>query len=111
MTTPQVAAIIALDEKRTPGEWVYSPERNTHDCCIHVKGATDKPYGYIEFGEGKGGIVGSSEWIWINDADAAFIAAAPKMVSIIRQQQAEIEALRKDAALTQQTQGEGHEQS
>ena len=54
----------------TSGDWIYSKHRDTHDSCIHTKDAVEE-YGYI--GE-KGGVVGSSEWIWISDEDGNFIA-------------------------------------
>lgn len=63
---------------RTPGPWVYSPDRNTHDCVIHAKDAKEE-FGYIS--PDNGGVVGSSEWIWIKPEDAILIAAAPDLLS------------------------------
>ena len=60
-------------EKATRGPWVYDKERHTHDCCIHAVDA-EEYYGYIHHNEGRGGVVGSSEWIWINHEDGEFIA-------------------------------------
>lgn len=59
--------------KATEGPWVYDKDRHTHDSCIHVADAKEE-YGYI--GPNRGGVVGSSEWIWIEDADGEFIANA-----------------------------------
>ena len=55
------------ERKHTALPWVYSKERDTHDYCIH-----SEEYGYID----EGGVVGSSEWIWITDEDAEFIVRA-----------------------------------
>lgn len=68
------------ETKFTPGPWVFSPQRDTHDCCIHTADAVEE-YGYIN--HGKGGVVGSSEWTWISDADAHLIAAAPDMYAAL----------------------------
>ena len=57
----------------TPGNWVYDSERDTHDSCIYVEGSTEE-HGYI--GPDNGGIIGSSEWIWVEDADGEFMAHA-----------------------------------
>lgn len=59
--------------KATKGPWVYDKSRDTHDSCIHTADAKEE-YGYI--GTGRGCVVGSSEWIWIEDADGEFIAHA-----------------------------------
>jgi hypothetical protein len=66
--------------KHTKGPWVYSPERSTHDCCIHTKDAKEE-CGYIS--PENGGVVGSSEWTWINEADAQLIASAPRLLEVI----------------------------
>lgn len=60
-------------EKATPGPWVYNKDRHTHDSCIYKADAKDK-YRYISNEDG--GVVGSSEWIWIKDEDGEFIAHA-----------------------------------
>lgn len=70
-------------DNATKGPWIYSPERHTHDCCIHQLNAKEK-YGNIDLDNG--GIIGSSEWIWINDADAIFIAAARRDISNLLQE-------------------------
>jgi len=59
--------------KITPGKWVYSPNRHTHDSIIHSENAIEE-YGQIT--NGNGGVIGSSEWIWIKEEDALFIADA-----------------------------------
>lgn len=76
--------------KATPRPWEYDADRNTHDCVIYQKGSSDKEYGYIE--HGKGGVVGSSEWIWLSAADAALIVLA---VNSYESMQAENARLRK----------------
>lgn len=65
--------------KYTKGEWVYSKDKDTHDYCIHLKNPK------IEFGQVSHahGIIGSSEWIWINDEDARLICGAPKMYELL----------------------------
>lgn len=68
--------------KGTPGPWVYSKKRHTHDCVIHTEKAREE-FGYIS--PENGGVIGSSEWIWINDADAKLIAAAPELLDACRQ--------------------------
>ncbi|MBZ9659735.1 hypothetical protein LB523_11835 [Mesorhizobium sp. ESP-6-4] len=60
--------------KHTPTPWVFSPGRHTHDCIIHAADADDSEYGYIL--PDKGGVVGSSEWIWLSDEDGEFIVRA-----------------------------------
>lgn len=55
----------------TKGKWIYDKSRNTHDSCVHVEGSKEE-YGYIK--PDRGGVIGSSEWIWIKDADGEFIA-------------------------------------
>jgi hypothetical protein len=55
-------------EKATPGEWEYSPDRHTHDFIIHQANPALTYSGQVE-----DGVIGSSEWIWIEDADAALI--------------------------------------
>lgn len=64
----------------TPGPWVFSPERDTHDSIIHTANAVEK-HGYI--GADNGGVVGSSEWIWIKDEDARLIATAPDLLEAL----------------------------
>lgn len=61
----------------TPGPWVYSPERHTHDSPIHrdvplplYNDGTPMTY----YGPHLGGVVGSSEWIWLTEADGKHIA-------------------------------------
>lgn len=126
MTTPQVAAILALDEKRTQGEWV-ALKHGLGSWAWRVTLSPDDAHGDIA-NVLAGLAARQNETVGHN---AAFIAAAPTMVSIIREQQAELEALREaaaealfemrhtvaprhsftdavdrlDAALTQQTQG------
>lgn len=60
------------------GEWVYDSKRHTHDFCIYVKGSITVR-GEIE----KGGVVGSSEWTWIEDADGEFIANAKQDIEFL----------------------------
>ena len=60
----------------TPWPWVYNPSRGTHDYCIHS--ASAGLFGTID---PKDGVVGSSEWIWIDEADAEFIAHSPQIIS------------------------------
>jgi hypothetical protein len=68
--------------KGTPGPWVYDSKRSTHDSIIHTVDAKEE-YGYIS--QDNGGVVGSSEWIWIKDADATLISAAPDMLKALEQ--------------------------
>jgi len=71
----------------TNGNWVFDSKRDTHDNCIYVEGSSDEKYGYIS----EGGVVGSSEWIWIKDADGEFIANAKQDIEFLL---AEIERLK-----------------
>lgn len=67
-------------EKHTPGPWLYSPERDTHDFCIHtLDPKMSGPHIHQD-----SGIVGSSEWTWINDADGYLIAAAPELLKALK---------------------------
>ena len=75
--------------RATPGPWVYSPERDTHDSPIHRANANEVSGGYI--GPDGGGVVGSSEWIWLEDHDGEFIAHAREDVPALV---AEVERLR-----------------
>lgn len=77
LTDAELAELRELAEKATPGPWVYSPERDTHDSPIHQDIPVGK-YGY--YGYDDGGVVGSSEWIWLKDDDAAFIARSREAV-------------------------------
>lgn len=72
----------------TKGKWVFDSKRDTHDCCIYVEGSVDR-HGFIWVGEG--GVVGSSEWIWIGDADGEFIANSKQDIEFLL---AEIERLK-----------------
>lgn len=73
----KIAALLAT---ATPGPWVYSPERHTHDSPIHTASAkSDRDY--IGPCSSDGGVVGSSEWIWLQDGDGNFIAAAPDIAA------------------------------
>ena len=57
----------------TKGRWVYQKRRHTHDYCIYsVEGAHWKDKSI----EHEQGVIGSSEWIWIEDNDANFIVNA-----------------------------------
>lgn len=75
----------------TPGPWEYDENRHTHDCPVYTKGAIEQ-YDYI--GPKWGGVVGSSEWIWLERTDGEFIAAAPTdirdLIDEVRRLRAEI---------------------
>ena len=71
----------------TKGNWVFDAKRHTHDSCIYVEGSTEEEYGYIS----ECGVVGSSEWIWIADADGEFIASSKQDIEFLL---AEIERLK-----------------
>lgn len=66
--------------KGTKGKWIYSPERDTHDCIIHSEFYKEE-FGYIS--NENGGVVGSSEWIWIDEYDALLISKAPEMLDML----------------------------
>ncbi len=75
--------------KATEGVWIYDPKRDTHDCCIYVEGLEptveyigDYPY-TLNLDLSNGGIVGSSEWIWIKDDDANFIVNAKQDIEFL----------------------------
>ena len=88
-------------ENATPGEWVYDPNLDTHDSCIYVKNSSPKPVGNYtpkyRNGPKDGGIVGSSEWIWIEDNDGEFIANAKSdityLLNLITDLQQQLKAL------------------
>ena len=73
----------------TPGKWVYTKRRHTHDYCIHVANAMEQTFEidgeiYHDYQlESKDGVVGSSEWIWIKDEDAEFIAYAKEDIEYL----------------------------
>jgi hypothetical protein len=84
--------------KATEGEWVYDSKRDTHDCCIYVKGLEPTveyigDYSYTpNLDLSNGGIVGSSEWTWIKDNDGEFIANAKQDIEFLL---AEIDRLKQ----------------
>jgi hypothetical protein len=47
---------------------VYDKRRDTHDSPLFLEGSTPNSQGCI--GPEDGGVVGSSEWIWLSDEDA-----------------------------------------
>lgn len=65
--------------KHTPGPWVYDPERDMHDYCIHKAGAREEEGQIVH----EDGVIGSSEWIWIKNANAGLIVEAPDMYNLI----------------------------
>ena len=68
--------------KGTKGKWVYSKHRDTHDSIIHSESAEEK-CGYISNEDG--GVVGSSEWIWLEPEDAYLISAAPELLEALQE--------------------------
>ena len=72
MTDKEIEVIKARADAATGGPWVYSPDRHTGDYCIHRQHAREE-YDSISHDDG---VIGSSEWIWINDSDGDFIAHA-----------------------------------
>lgn len=89
MNTNRLAEIRERLSKATPGPWVYDKDRDTHDCCIHTVGAVEK-FGYIS--NPQECIVGSSEWIWITDADGEFIAHAWADIAYLLAKVADLQA-------------------
>ncbi len=67
--------------KGTQGKWVYDENRDTHDSIIHTEDAKEE-HGYIHFKNG--GVVGSSEWIWLTPEDGHLIAAAPELLEALQ---------------------------
>lgn len=65
-----------LAQKATNGPWDFDLDRSEHDSIIYKIGSDknyhSKKYNYIA--PDSGGVVGSSEWMWINDEDVKFIA-------------------------------------
>lgn len=58
-------------EPHKSGKLVYDPQRHTHDSPLYIEGSKPNPSGDITREEG--GVVGSSEWIWLDAADARHI--------------------------------------
>lgn len=73
MTEQRLKEIESRLAAASRGPWVYDGSRHTHDSPIYVEGATPKN-GYI--GAEAGGVVGSSEWIWLTEQDGRFIAGS-----------------------------------
>ena len=67
--------------KGTKGKWVYNENRDTHDSIIHSENAKEE-FGYIS--NDRGGVVGSSEWIWLKPEDAYLIASAPELLEALQ---------------------------
>jgi|TARA_R110000744_G_scaffold277981_1_gene390279 hypothetical protein len=65
----------------TKGKWVYNENRDTHDSIIYSENAKEE-YGYIS--NENGGVVGSSEWIWLKPEDAYLIASAPELLEALQ---------------------------
>jgi hypothetical protein len=57
-------------EPKAPLPWAYSPERHTGDFMVHSASPATSASGYID---DKDGVIGSSEWTWLNERDAAYI--------------------------------------
>lgn len=64
----------------TPGPWIYDPKRTTHDSCIYTKNAIEED-GYIS--SWNGGVLGSSEWIWLKEEDGVLMSSAPELYSAV----------------------------
>lgn len=82
--TKRVEAIYSLDEKRTQGEWIATTNMDVWIECNDIALAQ---CGDIDW-QGEDGIVQTQEEM---ESNGRFIAAAPEMVAIIREQQAALE--------------------
>jgi len=64
--------------KHTPGPWEYDKSQPDHGWTIKQKG-TNPGTGDPE------GVVGCSEWIWIEDANGYLMAAAPDLLEACKE--------------------------
>lgn len=92
----RVDEVLALQEKATPGPWHFTVDEvnstvSVMGACIEyaVDGLEYKTTGCVAMIDG--------EFFDQDLHDAAFIISAHKMADLLREQQAEIERLRKDA--------------
>ncbi|WP_411887405.1 hypothetical protein [Hydrocarboniphaga effusa] len=92
----RVDGVLALQEKATPGPWHFTVDEMNSTvsvmvACIEyaVDGLEYKTSGCVATIDGE---FFDQDW-----HDAAFISSAHKMADLLREQQAEIERLRKDA--------------
>jgi hypothetical protein len=69
----KATALLEARERATQGELVYDPKRDTHDCAVYVKGSVEE-YGYIS--PDNGGVIGLSEWLWLEEPDGHFFTLA-----------------------------------
>ena len=87
-----IQEILALDEKRTPGEWIAGVHPGNHRINIIKPICFGKYVGKLPDCEG-------GHVYFMHKETAQFIAKAPTMAAIIRKQQKRIKELEEFAAL------------
>ena len=66
----------------TEGYWEYDAKRDEYDFCIYAISPIESEYREGTISE-ESGVVGSSEWTYICDEDAEFIASSKEYIELL----------------------------